>query len=94
MLDWAYGLHYITIYVAVVQIQCCHFGSAEEYLRPEGLQPVGVEEHRGGVHRDLAGDRGQVPVAALYNVHVPRLKGREMFKLALIEIITNKFNKR
>ena len=84
----------ITIYVAVVQIQCCHFGSAEEYLGPEGLQPVGVEEHRGGVHRDLAGDRGEVPGPALDNVHVPRLKGGEKCLLALIEIITDKFNKR
>ena len=64
----------ITIYVAVVQIQCCHFGSAQEYLRTEGLQLVPVEEHRGGVHRDLAGDRGEVAGAALDNVHVPRLR--------------------
>ena len=84
----------ITIYVAVVQIQCCHFGSAEEYLRAEGLQSVPVEEHRGGVHRDLAGDRGEVPGPALDNVHVPRLKGGEKCLLALIEIITDKFNKR
>ena len=70
----------ITIYVAVVQIQCCHFGSAEEYLWSEGLQPVLVKEHRGGVHGDLAGDRGEVPGPALDNVHIPRLKeGREMF---------------
>ena len=78
--------------LAAVQQQSHHSRSAQEDLRSEDGHLVAVQVDGGGVHGDLPGDRGEVPVSTLDDVHVPGLNVKKNL-LDLIEIIMDKLNR-